>query len=396
MVAVSLVLVMALPSAGSATGRAELWVARYDGGSYDAATSVAVSPNGSRVFVTGSSTGDYATVAYDAATGAKVWGRRYDGPGNGNDAASSIALSPDGSTVFVTGFSAGSTGFWDYATIAYDAAFGAKLWVARYGESGNHYDEAKSLVVSPDGSRVFVTGVSQEPYQEDDVTVAYDASTGAMIWTKRLSRAGSGANVSSSMALSSDGSRVFVTGYSVGSNGYWDYATVAYDASTGVKDWFKRYHGPGTGNDSASSVAVSPDGSRVFVTGFSTGSTPYWDYATVAYDAATGAEVWVKRYHGLGNGYDAANSIAVSPDGSRVFVTGNSTGSNGYWDYATVAYDASTGRKVWVRRYNGPGHADDAASSVAVSPDGSRVFVTGSSSGSNGYGDYATIAYSAS
>ena len=102
----TLVLVLG-PSAGASTSRQTIWVARYDGPSdspsFDTARSIAVSPDGSKVFVTGYSYGDgddYATLAYDASTGTKLWLSRYNGPGYG---ASSLAVSPDGARVFVTG-----------------------------------------------------------------------------------------------------------------------------------------------------------------------------------------------------------------------------------------------------------------------------------------------------
>ncbi len=85
---------------------------------------------------------------------------------------------------------------------------------------------------------------------------------------------------------------------------------------------------------------MSPDGSEVFVTGDSAESTSD-DYGTVAYDASTGAELWAKRYNGPGNGYDQATALGVSPDGSEVFVTGGSAGSTSGEDYATVAYSVA-------------------------------------------------------
>lgn len=78
-----------------------------------------------------------------------------------------------------------------------------------------------------------------------------------------------------------------------------------------------------------------------------------------------------------------------------MYVTGNSyAGSTRGYDYATVAYNAATGARVWVRRYNGPANSTDAAFSVAASPVTGAVFVTGISYGANGNGDYLTIAYS--
>src|SRR5260221_14428069 len=67
-----------------------------------------------------------------------------------------------------------------------------------------------------------------------------------------------------------------------------------------------------------------------------------------------GAQLWVARYNGPGNVNDLANSVAVSPAGGTVFVTGASGGSSLKYDYGTVAYDAATGAPLWGARYNCP------------------------------------------
>jgi hypothetical protein len=153
---------------------------------------------------------------------------------------------------------------------------------------------------------------------------------------------------------------------------------------------------------------VSPDGSRVFVTGAiqATRELLSDDYATVAYDAGSGAQLWERRYFGSGSslasGDDQAYAVAVSPDGLKVFVTGASAPARSDCgehcqpphDYATVAYDAEAGLELWVSLYTGPSlpNREDTAISIAMSPGGDRVFVTGTSWGIGD--DYATVAYS--
>jgi NAD(P)-dependent dehydrogenase (short-subunit alcohol dehydrogenase family) len=81
---------------------------------------VAVSADGRKVFVTGSSTSvGYATVAYNAATGAQLWFGRHSGPHKSIGPATSVTVSPTGGTVFVTGYIFGATSGADYVTIAY-------------------------------------------------------------------------------------------------------------------------------------------------------------------------------------------------------------------------------------------------------------------------------------
>ena len=401
---------------GAATGArtaipgSQLWVSRLNGPAASTggfARAVAVSPDGATVFVTGISFGggaDYGTVAYDGATGAQRWASRYNGPANRDDFAMSVAVSPDGKTVFVTGASFGGRNRacchsdWDYATVAYDAATGAQRWASRYNGPGNVADLASSVAVSPGGATVFVTGNSFGGASSTDyATVAYNAATGAQRWVSRYNGPANSADLASSVAVSPGGATVFVTGKSRGATSGFDYATVAYNAATGARRWASRYNAPANRGDRASSVAVSPGGATVFVTGTSRGRTSGWDYATLAYNAATGARRWASRYNGPKNADDGAVSVAAGPGGHSVFVTGTSKGATR--DYATVAYNAATGAPRWVSRYNGPANGADTASSLAVSPGGSAVFVTGTSfagtSGGTSLSDYATVSYNA-
>src|SRR5205823_3583196 len=118
-----------------------------------------------------------------------------------------------------------------------------------------------------------------------------------------------------------------------------DYLTAAYLTSTGERVWQARYAGPGRGDDRAADVALSPDGSTVFVTGESGAPEHGRGIATVAYDAGTGNELWSARYDGPPHSTDAGQALAVSPDGSRVYVVGDVSNSV----IGTIEYDAATG-----------------------------------------------------
>jgi hypothetical protein len=387
-----------------ATPGAQLWAKRYNGpaAQRDEANAIAVNPDGSMVFSTGLSQGsstspDYATVAADASTGARLWVKRYDGPIHLDDEAQDIDVSPDGSTVFVTGFSQEVGLRYASATIAYDASTGAEVWIARYSPSDSY---SYALALSPDGSTVFVTGTTYgSTTRLDYATVAFDASTGAKLWARRFDGPLNSADQANALAVSSDSSMVFVTGYSYGLTQTADYATVAYDATTGAKRWVSRYKERSNANEEAlgaTAVGVSPDGSMVFVTGQSRTNSTSNDYGTVAYDASTGTKLWGSRYDGPPHGSDSAFALGVSPDGTTVFVTGSSAGATNWSNYGTVAYDTGTGTTMWVRRYNGPGDLVDQAKALGVSPNGSMVFATGFSQGSSTGYDFATVAYDAS
>ncbi len=375
----------------SITGE-QRWAARYDGplGGDDNAVALAVSADGAKVFVTGSSQGstgtyDYATVTYDASTGHTLWVARYEG--QREDRAVAIAASPNGSTVFVTGSSEDQFARSQFATFAYRASDGKQLWIAIY--AGRSDSSVHAMVLSPDGSRVYVGGNTYRRHQAFTV-VSYNTSNGSSVWVMS-DGVGRRRNRVTALGISPDGTRLFVTGWLIGHSGNHDYGVVAHRASTGVRLWFSRYDGTGHRIDDALAVAVSPDGSTVFVTGRSKGASSY-DIETLAYYARTGHTRWFARYdHGS---TDDGYAVAVSPNGSKVFVTGRSRNSVSGFNYVTVAYRATTGKPVWSRSLAGD-RSDIGATAMCLSPVGSTVFVTGGSAGSNGYDDFVTVAYPA-
>jgi len=319
-----------------------------------------------------------------------AWVRHYNGPDNYNDGGWALAVD-DGGNVYVTGISEGSGTAKDWATIKY-ASNGDVLWVKRYDGPGNFWDIAFALAVDG-GGNVCVAGHNTGTSMGDYATIKY-APNGDVLWVRTYDGPGGGMDIAYALVVDDSGN-VYVTGASDGSGGNSDYATIKY-ASNGDVLWVKRYNGLGNGYDYACALAVDDSG-NVYVTGGSDGGGGNSDYATIKY-ASNGDVVWVKRYNGLGDGNDQPGDFLILPshvlavDGdANVYVTGRSDGGGGNSDYATIKY-ASNGDVVWVKRYNGPGNSADGASALAVDDSG-NVNVTGLSIGTGGNLDYATIKY---
>jgi len=370
-----------------------LWVRHYASGLIsleDRATAIAVD-NAGNVYVTGYSESldtydDYATIKYNAA-GVQEWEARYNGPGYSNDAATALAVDSAGN-IYVTGYSWGSGTGLDYTTIKYNAA-GALQWEARYDGPGGDHEIATALAVDAAGN-VYVTGYSSfssDFYDDDYATIKYNA-TGTQEWVIRYTEPRNSDDEATALAVDATGN-VYVTGYSRGSGTSQGYTTIKYNTA-GDQEWVTRYDRPRYSDDRATALAVDATG-NVYVTGYSGSSDTYEDYATIKYNAA-GDQVWVMRYNGPGNSVDIATAMAVDAAGDA-YVTGSSTGSGIFQDYATIKYNAA-GTQEWVMRYTGPGIYGGRATALALDATG-NVYITGSSVGSGTGADYATIKYNA-
>jgi hypothetical protein len=387
----------------AATTGARQWKTRTvdPAGGQLVARAVAASADGTRLLVTADdeidpNTHQAVTVAFDASTGVQLWLARVD-PGPGSEAIPRrIAVSADGG-VFVAGSRTGTHGsddFWDYFVVKYAAATGVKSWQRRFDGPTHHGDTAEGLVVTSSLDRVVVTGTSLlSGSNRDIVTVGWRASDGTLVWTQRID---SGADdFATDAVLSPDGRRVYVSGYGRPSfNVGHAFEVASFATSTGGP--LGRLTVDDGGDDFSTDLALSADGSTLAVTG---GSFNGGNYLTAALPASLDAVTWTAAYNG-GHGADDANAVALDATGANVFVTGESQtgsiacyGDVGAATFATVAYAGGTGLLRWVARYGGLKQAPDAGLAAAASADGSRVVVAGDSDFDCGSSEVATVSY---
>jgi len=151
-----------------------------------------------------------------------------------------------------------------------------QAWVQRYNGPGN---EACAVAVDASNNAI-VTGTSYSSESSDDYATIKYSSEGVPLWTNRYNGSANGLDGARSVAVDSS-NNVIVTGYSIGSGSSADYATIKY-SSDGVPLWTNRYNGPGNGNDEAIAVVVDHNGNLI-VTGWSVGSGGTADFATIKY-----------------------------------------------------------------------------------------------------------------
>jgi hypothetical protein len=268
------------------------------------------------------------------------------------------------------------------------------LWDQEYmGEITPSNNDATSLTIDLNGN-VYVTGMCDSDPNECDATnigtVKFLTTSGGINWVNRFRRCNisyDDGNRGNSIANYTDGSGntwVYVTGRTWNTTyDNFDFVIVKINASNGGNSWSgtgeRSYNGTGNGDDEAASIVVDANG-NAYVTGYSYTYHDYGnnkDYLTIKYNSS-GAYQWHATYDGTGHSEDYANSIAIDSSGN-VYITGTSPGDGTLNDIATIKYNSS-GVEQWIARYDSSG-AFESGNDIAFY---SAVYVTGSS------GNYCT------
>ena len=401
------------------------------GGPLTGADSVAVSPNGGSVYVTGNSVDSAVSHFFVGAQGRLSYdgcvsddgsgGRCADVPGTGTPlaGAASVAVSPNSASVYTanTGgklvhfFADPTQGQLSYdGCVSNDGSGGTCLDVPGNGSLTNPVDVA----VSPNGASVYSAN--------EGGTLAHlfaNPSQGQLTWDGCVSNDGSGGNCLDvpgsglpleepfAVAVSPNGASVYAAnagGPNAPASASIDHAFA--DPSQGQLSWDGCISDDGSGGTCADvpgsgtplsdplDVAVSPNGASVYAVS-SDGTVSHlfanpaqgqlsWD-GCVSDDGSGGTCADVP---GTGAPLAGARSVAVSPDGRSLYVASTTSSSISFFSVAAqgqLTFQGCLSDNAIPGCVDPPGDSLKGADAVAVSPDGGSVYVAG--------GDNGTVAH---
>jgi 6-phosphogluconolactonase (cycloisomerase 2 family) len=325
--------------------------------------SAAVSPDGAHVYVAGWASYAIAVFRRDATSGTLEFVEtKEDGVDGveGLDEPTGVIVSPDGRNVYVTAYEDNSVVVFDR-----DASTGrlAFAQVFRAGVDGVHgLTGASSLTLSHDARYLYVTSELEGAL----VVFSRDPSTGLLTWLGRVKDGESGIDGMAgarSVAVSPDGRHLYVSGR-------WEPGPAIFerDQFNGAL-YFRGVPSGGPVQYEYASVLVSPDGKHVYVT------TEYLGIALLHRDAVTGLLTFA-GYQPIDLGVSEPFTMVQNADGTRIYISGV-----GDMQLESFRRDPITGAltvlDVARDGVDADGNRDGPDLALAVSPDGAHVYLGG-------------------
>lgn len=287
----------------------------------DVGNAIALDLNGN-IYVTGYAKDDdglkdFVVIKYDQS-GTIIWNNFIDGVNNLDAEGIDIAISAAGD-VYATGYTTVSPNNTDIEVIKLSSSSGTILYNTTISGSANQEDKAWGIVVDTDGA-AYITGFITDDIYPDCYTAKLN-SEGTIIWQDSYNGGGNHIDKAWGIVVDTDGS-VYITGESTDENMNVNYVTIKY-TSDGLRDWTNFYNGIADYIDVASAIGIivnSNNSKSIIVTGKSFGYDNNFDYATVRYNAATGIQNQVSTYSFTSITNDISKDLAIF--NNKVIVTG--------------------------------------------------------------------------
>ncbi len=202
------------------------------------ATNIAdmVSDNSGNLYYTGTRNNNLSTFKLNFALDS-VWGKQYNGAGNGIDEGIKIMMAND-LTICVGGTVLSAAAGKDYAILKYENN-GTQAWAKTYNGPASGQDELYDIVMHSNGD-MFATGRVAGGSSGYDIGTLRITATGSITWTNLFNGSGNGNDWGQCIALDNAGA-VYVAGTSnEGANGT-DFIVLKYSTLFANQHWAAKY-----------------------------------------------------------------------------------------------------------------------------------------------------------
>ena len=266
--------------------------------------------------------GDPSTATYS--------GNSLSFPDGGDFDDLNMAFSPDGTRMYITFFNGNGQIFvppeqynlstaWDITTAVPKVK---KFYV------GSQETDPHGLFVKPDGTKMYVIGLTGDDVNEYDLSTAYDVSTASFVQNLSVSAQESSPR---SVAFKTDGTKMYIAGSGGDEINEYNLST-AWDISTAS---FSQNFSVSGQEANPYSVRFKPDGTKMYVTGVTGDDINEYNLST-AWDISTASFV-----QAFATGDSSNTGVAFSDDGTKMYTCGQTLDYIKEWDLST-AWDVST------------------------------------------------------
>ena len=354
----------------------DLATASYDSVSFSVAgqdgvpMGVFFKPDGTKLYVTGE--GSDSVYEYDASTAWDVSSASYvqSFSVSGQDASpQGLFFHPDGTTMYVVGITNDS--IYEYAlSTAWDISTAS---LSNTLDISTEDTAPRGLFFSADGSRLYVAGDAGNDIKQYSLSTAWDTSTASYV--QNFSVSSQDANIQD-VFLSPDGTKMFVVGLQNDSVYQYSLST-AFDLSTASYDSVSFSVASQDGAPTA--LTFKSDGSKMYALGIATDTIYQYSTAAAAPSEWTDPDLANASYDSVSFSVageeTAPNAMFFGSVGTKLYVTGSSGDDVNEYDLSS-AWDVSSAS--YVQNFS-VSTQDTAPTGLFFKDDGSKMYVVGAS-----------------
>jgi DNA-binding beta-propeller fold protein YncE len=322
-------------------------------------------PDGTKMYVLGDGGNDVneydLNIAWDVATASFV---QIFSVQTQETNPQGLFFKPDGTKMYVTGLAGDDVNEYNLSS-AWNVA--SASYVQNVSIAAQETDP-NSLFFKPDGTKMYVMGLTGDDVNEYDLSTAWNVATASYLQNVSIQAQDT---APSDLHFKPDGTKMYVLGNTGDDvNEYdlsiaWNVATATYVQNVSVA----------TQETGPTGLFFKPDGTKMYIVGTIEDSVFEYNLNTAWNVATASLSVPVQNYFSVQAQETNPTGLFFKPDGTKMYVIGtigddvNEYDLNTAWDITTASFVRNTSIQA----------QELAPQSVFFKPDGTKMYVMGSS-----------------